>query len=111
MTCCMLVVVLLLGVPNVLLVKSPISRHDFFVAGEPGIHLFAREVSSADAGTGKPILLLHGARVPGVASFDLSVAGGSLAADLAQRGFDVYIMDVLGIASWDVQRLKCLISF
>src|SRR5207245_6121417 len=32
-----------------------------------------------------PIRLVQGARVPGVASFDLPVPGGSLAADLAEK--------------------------
>ena len=34
--------------------------------------------------------------MPGVASFDLTVAGGSLAADLADKGFCAYAMDVRG---------------
>ena len=80
--------------------SSPeVQRRDFFVDGEPGIHLFVREVvngSTRGQAAGKPILLLHGARVPGLASFDLSVQGGSFAADLARRGFDVYVMDVRG---------------
>jgi pimeloyl-ACP methyl ester carboxylesterase len=92
----LLAAILLLSVADVSLADPPISRHDFFGGGEPGIRLFVREVSSASAGSGKPILLLHGARVPGLASFDLLVPGGSPAADLAQRGFDVYIMDVRG---------------
>jgi pimeloyl-ACP methyl ester carboxylesterase len=45
---------------------------------------------------GELLLLVHGARVPGVASFDLPVPGGSLAADLARRGFVVYVMDIRG---------------
>jgi alpha-beta hydrolase superfamily lysophospholipase len=43
-----------------------------------------------------PVILLHGARVPGIASFDLPVAGGSLAADLARAGFRVFILDARG---------------
>ncbi|WP_415835109.1 alpha/beta fold hydrolase, partial [Corallococcus soli] len=43
-----------------------------------------------------PLVLLHGARVPGRASFDLPVEGGSLAADLARAGHAVYVMDVRG---------------
>jgi pimeloyl-ACP methyl ester carboxylesterase len=50
--------------------------------------LFVREVKGG-AEPGRPILLIHGARVPGLASFDLDVPRGSLAADLARRGFDV----------------------
>lgn len=42
------------------------------------------------------MLLLHGARVPGVASFDLDVPGGSLAADLAAAGHPVFILDARG---------------
>ncbi len=73
-----------------------ISRRDFQVSGEPGIRLFVREVREQEGPAGRPIVLIHGARVPGLASFDLPVAGGSPAADLALRGFDVYIMDVRG---------------
>ena len=41
--------------------------------------------------------MAHGARVPGIASFDLPVANGSLAADLAQRsGRPIYVMDARG---------------
>jgi pimeloyl-ACP methyl ester carboxylesterase len=76
--------------------QSAITRHDFFINSDPGIRLFVREVNAGQANSGKPILLLHGARVPGIASFDLPVAGGSLAEDLAQRGFDLYILDVRG---------------
>ncbi len=43
-----------------------------------------------------PVLLLHGARVPGVASFDLDVPNASLAADLASNGHVVYVMDARG---------------
>ena len=39
---------------------------------------------------------MHGARVPGIASFDLPVAGGSLAADLADKGFCAYVIDMRG---------------
>jgi pimeloyl-ACP methyl ester carboxylesterase len=45
------------------------------------------------------VLLLHGARVPGLASFDLDVPGGSLAADLARCGHPAYVMDARGYGS------------
>ena len=79
--------------------RSEIERRDFFVDSDPGVRVFVREVTvphGADKSAGKPILLVHGARVPGLASFDLPVSGGSLAADLAQMGFDVFVMDVRG---------------
>ncbi|TQV70749.1 alpha/beta hydrolase [Exilibacterium tricleocarpae] len=78
-------------------VLAEIKRHDFNVQSEPGIQLQVREVSDAQAAAGKPpVILLHGARVPGVASFDLPVDGGSLAADLARAGHRVFVMDARG---------------
>src|SRR5215472_10691688 len=77
--------------------RPDVQRQDFFVKSDPGIRLFVRELrSGSGVGGGKSILLVHGARVPGLASFDLPVPGGSFAADLAQLGFDVYVMDVRG---------------
>jgi len=71
-------------------------RQDFTVHEEGEIRLFVREVLAQQPGSDPPILLIHGARVPGLASFDLEVPGGSLAADLASRGMAVYVMDVRG---------------
>lgn len=77
--------------------QAEVQRQDFSVESDAGVRLFVREVRFGHGGRmGRPILLLHGARVPGLASFDLPVPGGSLAADLAQLGFDVYVMDVRG---------------
>lgn len=75
-----------------------VARDDFFVQSGPGISLFVREVRSESAGRRDrtPILLVHGARVPGLASFDLPVPDGSLAEDLARAGYPVYVMDVRG---------------
>lgn len=71
-------------------------RNDFMVGSESGIDLFVREVRSPDAPTRVPVLLMHGARVPGIASFDLDVPGGSLAEDLALAGHPTYVMDAQG---------------
>ena len=77
---------------------ADVHRQDFFVASEPGVRLFVREVRAGEAaGSGRaPVLLLHGARVPGCPSFDLDVPGGSLAADLALAGHTAYVMDARG---------------
>jgi pimeloyl-ACP methyl ester carboxylesterase len=72
------------------------SREDHSVPGDAGIALFVREVRPSSPSSRPPVLLLHGARVPGVASFDLPVPGGSLAADLARAGHYVYVMDARG---------------
>jgi pimeloyl-ACP methyl ester carboxylesterase len=76
--------------------QSQVARRDHDVRGDGGVRLSVREVASAASPKQQPIVLIHGARVPGIASFDLPVEGGSLAASLAQRGFRVYVMDVRG---------------
>lgn len=88
------------------LCRAEVSRQDFQVPAESGVSLFVREVRAREAlhregrrgdkRHEKPILLIHGARVPGVASFDLDEPNGSLAADLAERGLRVYLMDIRG---------------
>ncbi|WP_313394037.1 alpha/beta hydrolase [Sphingobium yanoikuyae] len=72
-----------------------VDRHVDLATGE---RLFVREVRRAGgpAEINSAVLLVHGARVPGVASFDLPVPGGSLAADLAAAGHLVYILDLRG---------------
>jgi pimeloyl-ACP methyl ester carboxylesterase len=74
-----------------------VSRKDLFVDSGAGIRIHVREIRDTGIhGTCDPILLVHGARVPGIASFDLPVPGGSLAADLAERGFCLYVIDIRG---------------
>ncbi|GAB1509384.1 alpha/beta fold hydrolase [Actinophytocola sp. KF-1] len=70
-------------------------RHDWHVPGGAGT-LHVREVRLSSAARARPVLLVHGARVPGVASFDLPVPGGSLAGDLALAGHRVIVVDVRG---------------
>jgi hypothetical protein len=68
--------------------RPEVRRRDFFVDSDPRHPPFREEVvdgSASGQAVGKPILLLHGARVPGMASFDLPVRGGSFAADLVLR--------------------------
>jgi pimeloyl-ACP methyl ester carboxylesterase len=80
-----------------------IARQDFRVKSEDGIGIFVRELRLQGAAPyGEPLILVHGARVPGLGSFDLPVPGGSLAADLADRtGRDVYVMDARGYGGSD----------
>ena len=74
-----------------------LTRTQRTLVSEPGIQLSLHEVRAAGPGArGVPLLLLHGARVPGAASFDLPVEGGSLAAELARAGHAVYLLDVRG---------------
>lgn len=76
--------------------SAAVTRADLFADGETDIRIHIREVRTESKIKCEPILLVHGARVPGVASFDLGVPGGSLAVDLASAGFCVYIVDIRG---------------
>ncbi|HEY8509527.1 MAG TPA: alpha/beta fold hydrolase, partial [Steroidobacteraceae bacterium] len=75
---------------------SAIERVDHRVQGDRGIALAVREVRDEVPSGKVPVILIHGARVPGIASFDLPVEGGSLAQDLALAGHRVFIMDARG---------------
>jgi alpha-beta hydrolase superfamily lysophospholipase len=77
--------------------SEAIARRDLEIESAPGIRLAVRHVAAADTPSTKiPVILLHGARVPGIPSFDLDCPDGSLAADLARAGHDVFIMDARG---------------
>jgi pimeloyl-ACP methyl ester carboxylesterase len=76
--------------------SDALGRETLFATSDDGVRLHVREVRPT-APRGTPLILLHGARAPGVASFDLPVAGGSLAGDLALRlNRSVYVMDARG---------------
>lgn len=76
---------------------AELSRQDFRTVTTDGVGIQLREVLPPEAAGGEPLLLVHGARVPGLASFDLEAPGGSLAEDLARRlRRAVYIMDARG---------------
>jgi len=78
---------------GVLSLPAQASRQ-FEVPSAPGVTVAVTEVGQHHGK--RPLLLIHGARVSAKASFDLRVPGGSLAGDLAARGFDVYMLDVRG---------------
>lgn len=78
-----------------MLAAMRLTRKDWRVPGEEGT-LGVREVRLPTTEGARPVLLLHGARVPGLASFDLPVAGGSLAEDLATAGHRVLVVDARG---------------
>jgi len=75
--------------------QTTLQRADFRVSGPAHRQLAVRRVA-LPAATGRVVLLVHGGGPGGVASFDLPVPGGSLAADLTQRGFIVYALNIRG---------------
>lgn len=73
-----------------------ITREDFMISSDPGVRIFIREISGRKRSRKPPILLIHGGGAGGIALYDLPVAGGSLAGDLAAHGLKVYIVDIRG---------------
>ncbi len=65
------------------------------------MNIAIREVRSDGPADRVPIVLIHGTRIPGISEFDLPVANGSLAADLAANGHVCYIMDARGYGRSD----------
>jgi pimeloyl-ACP methyl ester carboxylesterase len=71
-----------------------LARATWKVTSDPGFEIAVHEVMPRDA-SGMPVLLVHGAGL-GAASFDLPVAGYSLAEDLARAGHPAYMLDIRG---------------
>lgn len=79
-----------------------VERQDLRATAADGVGIFVREVRpTVREPAGVPVVLVHGARVPGIGSFDLPVPGGSLAADLARAGHPAYLLDARGYGRSD----------
>src|SRR6201996_7473731 len=68
-------------------------------SGDPGIQLFVRNKHPADMKKFSPdriLIFVHGATYPAETAFDLPIEGVSMMDLIAQRGFDVYLVDVRG---------------
>ena len=79
-------------------------REDVRITAVDGVGIALRQVLP-DRGAGgadrRPLVLLHGTRIPGLSEFDLPVAGGSLAGDLAQLGHPCFVPDARGYGRSD----------
>jgi pimeloyl-ACP methyl ester carboxylesterase len=78
-------------------IGAEVMRIDFFVESDPTTQLAVREVTAPNVTSVRsPVILIHGARVPGLASFDLKARNGSLAVELSGAGLRAFIMDARG---------------
>jgi len=93
-----LIILLVLGVGLSRTTGAQIERRDFLIPGGAG-RLHVREVRDHRNVKPRNLILLHGGGPGGVPSFDLPVAGYSLAENFAKRGFRVFVMDVRGWGS------------
>jgi pimeloyl-ACP methyl ester carboxylesterase len=81
--------------------KTPqIVMEEFRVpAADPGIELYVRNKhpqGMTKVGADRILLYVHGATYPAETAFDLSLGGFSWMDYIAQRGWDVYLVDVRG---------------
>jgi pimeloyl-ACP methyl ester carboxylesterase len=79
---------------------SRLAVEEMFVpAKDPGIQIYVRNKHIAGMSRFTPektVLFVHGATYPAETSFDLELGGMSWMDYIAQRGYDVYLMDVRG---------------
>ena len=79
---------------------APLKMEEFMVpSADAGIALFMRNKVSPELkafSAEKTVLLVHGATYPSEVSFDLQLGGLSWMDYLAQRGYDVWLLDVRG---------------
>jgi len=80
--------------------ESGIVMEEMFVpAKDPGIQIYVRNKHLAGMSRFSPektVLFVHGATYPAETSFDLELGGVSWMDYIAQRGYDVYLLDVRG---------------
>jgi pimeloyl-ACP methyl ester carboxylesterase len=91
-------IVLLAGPAGAQSVKI-VSESYHVTASDPGIQLYVRNKRPEGMSTFTPdriLLFVHGATYPAETAFDLQLAGLSWMDYIAQRGYDVYLMDVRG---------------
>ncbi len=67
-------------------------------SGDPGIEIYVRNKHPAQlaGGAGRTLVFVHGATYPASTAFDLQLGGASFMDDLAEHGFDVYLLDLPG---------------
>ena len=68
-------------------------------SGEPGIDIYVRNkhpAAMAQPAPERTLLFVHGATYPASTAFDLMLDGTSFMQDLAEHGFDVWLMDLPG---------------
>ena len=79
--------------------KPPVVTEEAMVpSGDPGIDIYVRNKHPAQlaGGAARTLVFVHGATYPASTAFDLPLGGTSFMDDLAEHGFDVYLLDLPG---------------
>jgi pimeloyl-ACP methyl ester carboxylesterase len=78
---------------------SRLAFEDMMVPSEPGIEIYVRNKRPADMRAFTPertLLFVHGSTYPAHTGFDLPLGGQSWMEYIAERGYDVYCLDLRG---------------
>jgi pimeloyl-ACP methyl ester carboxylesterase len=78
---------------------QPVAMEEFMVASDPGIQVYVRNKyprGSSRFPATKVVLYVHGATYPSETAFDLPLDGLSWMDYIAQRGYDVYLVNLRG---------------
>ena len=77
----------------------PLAMEEFMVPSDPGIQVYVRNKHPAGVSqfeSSKVVLYVHGATYPSETAFDLRLDGVSWMEYIAQRGYDVYLVNMRG---------------
>jgi pimeloyl-ACP methyl ester carboxylesterase len=80
-------------------IAASLTMQEFRVTSEPGIQIYVRNkrpAGVAQFSAEKTVVYIHGATYPAETAFDLQLGGFSWMDYIAQRGYDVYLLDVRG---------------
>lgn len=76
-----------------------VAVEEFMVPSDPGIQVYVRNKyprGTSSFGPSKVVLYVHGATYPSETAFDLALDGYSWMEYIAQRGYDVYLVNLRG---------------
>lgn len=79
--------------------RQPLAMEEFMVVSDPGIQVYVRNKyprGAASFAASKVVLYVHGATYPSETAFDLQLDGLSWMEYIAQRGYDVYLVNLRG---------------
>lgn len=79
--------------------RPALAMEEFMVPSDPGIEVYVRNkypVGQRSYPPGKVVLYVHGATYPSETAFDLKLDGLSWMEYIAQRGYDVYLVNLRG---------------
>jgi pimeloyl-ACP methyl ester carboxylesterase len=78
---------------------QPLAMEEFMVPSDPGIQVYVRNKyprGASQFASSKVVLFVHGATYPSETAFDLPLDGLSWMDYIAQRGYDVYLLNLRG---------------